>query len=231
MTNPHINKLGMYLVVLAVLDKFAAVVATIPALVTLVESFRSVVGAIQAKSEEVDKGTYGETKAKLKAGGNMTETIASLVGSLHSFAAERDDEELMHKSDVSESDIDRKRDAERAAYATSLTDLVEEHKTDLVEWGISDVDITEARAAIKSYKDSLDRRDSTRTNQEGQRETIDELFSRGDRILVRQMDKLVKRKKSENPDFVAEYVAARVIKDIAATRSKPTNGDTPQPGV
>ncbi len=100
MTNPHINKLAMYLVVITVLDRFSAVVATIPAFVELVAAFKKLVADINASSQVVDKGTSGETKAKWKAEDDMSDTVSALVGSLHSYATEKDDQELMQKSDV-----------------------------------------------------------------------------------------------------------------------------------
>ncbi len=216
MKNPYINKLGMYLVVLTVLDKFSAVIAAVPAAVKLVARFKGIVAEINSRSSEVDKGTSGETNAKTKAEDDMSEAVSILVGVLHSYATEVEDEELMKKSDVTDSDIDRKRDVERGPFCTSLIDMVEEHKAELAEFGVAEEDIANARALIKAYEDSLGKRDSTKVEHESQRKSIAALFRSADRLLNRQLDKMVANMK--NADMKQAYEAARVIRDVAATR-------------
>lgn len=220
MTNHQLNKYAMYLIVINVLDKFGAVIMSIPAFVRLVASFKKLVADIGKKSEEIDKGTSGETKAKLKNALDMAEVVAGLVGSLHAYACEGENEELMHKSDVSATQISGRRDPERADFAKSLLDLVEENKSALTDWGVTDEDIAAARALVEASEASVGKRNTTRTGQEGERESLDALFARGDRILKKQIDRLVRRLRKNNPEFRAEYDAARVIKDIAATRAK-----------
>ncbi len=106
---------------------------------------------------------------------------------------------------------------------------MEAHKADLVDWGATDDDIAEARAAIKAYEDSLAKRNSTKAGHEGERQSIESMFATGDRLLNRQIDKMVKKLKKKNPQFFSDYEAAREIRDVAATRKG--DGSTPaQPG-
>ncbi len=216
MTNRQVNKLAMYFVVLAVADKFAAVFGTIPAAVRLITKLKGIVAEIKSRSGEVDQGTSGETNAKGKAEDEMSEAVSILVGSLHAFAVDAKDEELMQKSDVVDSDIDRKRDAEKGKYCTSLVDIVEEHKAGLVEWGVTDEGIAEARSLIKAYEDSLGKAGSAKSGQTGGRQSITALFRSADLLLNMQLDKTVAQLK--NTELSREYDAARVIKDVAATR-------------
>lgn len=231
MVNAYINKVGMYLVVITVLDKFNAVISTIPAFAKLVTSFKSLTASISKVSEEADSGTTGKTKVKQSAASAMAETVASLVGILHAYACDIQDEDLMDRTEVAETDIIHTRDAKRASYATSLVDLVEANKAGLAEWGVTDEDIAEARQAIADYESSLGTRDSTKTAQKGERESIEAMIARADRMLYRQLDKMVGKQKTKTPDFYAEYQAARVIRDIAATRKGKTPAPAPASGA
>ncbi len=218
MVYSHINKLSMYLIVITVLDKFDAIIAGIPAFLKVVTSFKGLIANISTLSEETGVGTTGKTRVKQTAASVMAETVATLVGVLHAYACDLSDEDLMEQSDISETDIIHTRDAQRGSYATLLVDLVEKNKAALVDWGASDADIEEARRTITEYNSSLSNRDFAKAEQEGARESIESMFARADRMLYRQLDKLVKSQKAASPEFCAEYQAARVIRDMAATR-------------
>ena len=90
----------------------------------------------------------------------------------------------------------------------SLLDLVESNKAALPEWGATEEDIAEARALVAVSDASLGKRDSTKTGQEGERESVDAMFVRADRMLKKQIDRLVRRLRRKNPQFRAEYDAA-----------------------
>jgi hypothetical protein len=208
----------MYLVVITVLDKFSAVISAIPAFVEMVTSFKALTANIKEMSQDADEGTSGKTKVKQTAASIMAETVAALVGVLHAYACKQEDQDLMEQTDIAETNIIRERDAKRADYCKKLVNLVEKYKGDLVNSGITDADFTEARQSIKDYETSLSTKNSTKTTQEGEHESIDEMIAKADRMLFRQMDRMVKKQKKAHPDFFAEYSAARVVIDIAATR-------------
>jgi hypothetical protein len=234
MVNTISNKVAMYFVVITVLDKFNEVISAVPAFVKLVASFKSLTEDIGNMSQEADTGTSGKTKVKQTAASIMAETVSTLVGMLHAYACSKEDQDLMELTDVAETSIIHTRDAERVAYANSLVDLVEKNKSVLVDWGVSDADIAEARQSIADYKTSLDTRNSAKTTQAGERESVDTMVARADRMLYRQIDRAVKKQKREHPDFFAEYQAARVIRNVPATRKgknlpKPATGGTQPP--
>ena len=224
----YVNKVTMYLVVITVLDKFSAVISAVPAFANLVTSFKALTAEVRAKSQDADAGTSGKTKVKQTAASIMAETVTSLVGALHAYACEEDDQDLMEQTDIAETNIIRERDAKRADYCTKLVDLVEKHKADLADWGVTDADIAEARQSIKDYEASLGARSSAKTTQEGEHGSVDDMIAKVDRLLFRQMDRMVKKQKKNHPDFFVEYSAARVIRDIPATHK---GKNTPQPAA
>ena len=233
MRNSQINKLAMYVVVIAVADKFAALFETIPAAVRLITKLKGIVAEIKSRSGEVDQGTSGETNAKNKAEDKMSEAVSILVGSLHAYAVEAEDEELMQKSAVVDSDIDRKRDAEKGKYCTSLLNMVEEHNADLVAWGVTGEGIAEARSLIKAFDDALGTAGTTKTGQTSGRQSVASLYRSADRLLSKQLDKSVAQLKSV--ELSQEYDSARVIRDVAAMRkggssSSPDAGGAGAPG-
>jgi len=119
MTNSHINKQGMYLVVIGILGKFSAVVATLPALAKVVAAFTQLVQNIGSTSEDIGIGTSPKTDAKRAAESAMAEDVVTLVGKLHAYAADQNNVELMDESDVAETDIHETREAERRAMRPS----------------------------------------------------------------------------------------------------------------
>ncbi|HUI30187.1 MAG TPA: hypothetical protein VLX91_08210 [Candidatus Acidoferrales bacterium] len=234
MTNEHINKQGMYLVVIQVLNKFTALVATMPALAKLVASFTQTVTNIGTKSEEIGIGTSPKTDAKRKAESDMADAVIALVGKLHAYAAGKNDVELMEETDVPATVIHDKRDAERGKFAARLVDLVEEHQADLAgDYIVTDADIANARQLIAGHDGTLGDRNSTKTGQTGGRDAVMQMFAQADSMLEHQIDNLMLSFKKTNPDFYAEYEAARVIRDIAAHHKGKNdggkNGGIPKP--
>ncbi len=219
MTNAQTNKYSMYLVVLTVLDKFSSLVATVPALVRLVVSFKKMTADIGKTSGSVGVGTTGKTKAKRKAESEMSFAVASLVGSLHAYAADKNNVDLMEKSSVTQSDIEDIRDAERGQYAKSLVDMVESSKAELSDWNVNEAKIADARQKISVYESSLGDRSATKTEQSGGVDALVELFAKADALLKDQIDRLANSFEQDHPDFFSEYEASRVIRDVAASRN------------
>lgn len=219
MNNNQMNKLGMYLVVLVVLDKFQTLIASVPAFATKVGLMKERVEEIRELAGDVSKGTGGKTEVKRSAASEMAHTVAKLVGLLHAYAVENGDRDLMAQTSVSETAIVEKRDAERDAYAGDLVDLVESHKAEAADWGVTDQKIASARSAVEAAKNSLGDRNETRTQHSGQRKVLESKFDEVDLILGEQIDKWVEEQEDDNPQFYAEYKSARVIRDIAAGRS------------
>lgn len=227
MNNVQLNKFAMYLVVIAVLDKFAELVASVPAFATKVGVLKQTVEAVSDLAGEVDKGTGGKTEVKRTAASEMAHIVAKLVGLLHTYAVEKGDRDLMAQTAVSETAITERRDAERDAYASDLVDLVENHKAEAADWGVTDEKISKARSAVEAAKTSLSERNETRTERSGQRKQIDSKFDEIDLTLDQQIDKWVEEQEDDNPQFYAEYKAARVIRDVAAGRK----GDDEEPSA
>jgi hypothetical protein len=230
MKNVHINKLAMYLVVRMVLEKFTATVSEIVAFVDSVAAFNGIVDEISGVSEEVGMGTLGKTMVKKGDAAVMAFTVSRLTGLLHAYASSVKDKELMTASEISPTIINGKRDAERAKFAKTRVELVEAHKADLVKWGVTEASIAGAYATIDAYTSSLGSRNSTATMHTGQRKSIGTLFSEADELLSDQIDKFVNSMDEKHPDFYADYWAARVIKDVAASRGKKNGGGTPAQG-
>lgn len=233
MTNSHINKYAMYLVVIEVLDKFTALVETMPALVKLAALLKQIVTNIGKKSEEVGAGTSPKTEAKRKAESEMAASVVALVRRLHAYATEKNNVELMTQTDITESDVHDTRDAERGQFAASLVDMVEQHKAELTDYIVTDAQIASARQLIDEHDGTLGDRDSLKRGQTAGRDTVMSLFEQADTILEHQMDSLMLSFKKDNPEFYSAYESARVIKDIAAHRkpknSGGTGGNTPVP--
>ncbi len=225
MTNDHINRYSMYLDVIGVLTKFTAVFAAIPAFVKAVANFTTLANNIGQKSEEIGIGTSPKTLAKRSAESAMTDEVVRLVGDLHAFASSNSDVELMAETNISPTKIHDMRDAERGNYATSLVDLVEPHIADLADWGDTADSITEARGLIADYETSLGGRNEARTGQTSGRDAVMNMFSQADGVLEHQIDRKMKSFIDSNPDFYSEYLAARVVKDIAATRPPKAKGN------
>ncbi len=224
MTNAHINKLGMYLAVIQVLNKFSAVFANVPALVRLAASLAQLAANIGTKSEAIGIGTSPKTEAKRKAEGEMSAGVSVLVGKLHSYATDKENAELMKQSDVTEWDIHHQRDAERGKYADQMLDLVEANLPNLADYAVTSDKIAAARQLVVDHDGTIGDRSSTKNSQTGGRDSVMAMFAQADSILEDQIDRMIPDFKKDNPDFCAAYDAARVIKDIAAHHKGKNNG-------
>ena len=226
MNTEEINKYGMYLVVIKFLAGFSVLIATIPALVRYIASFTKLVTDIETKSKAVSGGTSSKTDAKRQTELGMTNKVVTLVGKLHAYAANKKNVELMADSHLVDSDIRNMRDAGRAEFAKKKVELVESHKAELVDHGVTDQGIATAYASIDAYSESLGNRETAKKGQTGGKDMLAQMFVDADFLLVEQIDPLIRGFKKDNPEFCASYDAARVIKDIAAHRKGKDGGNT-----
>jgi hypothetical protein len=233
MTVEHVNKYGMFKVVIKVLGNFASVFAGMPALVRAVAAFTQIVQNIAKVSGDVSTGTAPKTNAKNQSEAAMADGVVALVGKLHSYAAENEDVELMDESDVTGSDFTRTRNSQRAELATKLVNLVESHKGDLTaDYPAIDKEISDTRRLIADFDSSLGDRDSTKKGQTSGRMSVEDMFHKADFILDHQIGKQMESFKKTNPDFYNAYNAALVIVDVAAHhKGKGGNGGTTDSGT
>ena len=228
MTNVHQNKYSMYLVVLIVLTKNNLTIALIPALARFVASFKQLVEEIGIEMEALDNKITGKTSAKRKAEEEMIDAVLPMVNALYSYATEKNDVELMEKTNITASDIHEVRDAERGGYATMLLDMVESKKADLADWNVTDATVAGARQSIAAFIDSLGSRNSSVSERVGGRDVLLAKFAGTDELLEKHIDKLMLQFKKDHLEFYLDYQSARVIHDLGGgNAAKPPQPPAP----
>jgi hypothetical protein len=190
----------------------------------IVTAFQNLVDDIGDKMEALSGGTSSATQAKHQAENDMVDAVVPLVSTLHAYASDKNDVDLMTKTDVTETDIHKVREAERGTHAGALVNLVETYKANLANYGITDETLTAAHLAVAAFTTSLKNRGSVKTELTGGHEFLFSLFDQADAMLLSKIDKMMNGFKKKNPAFYLEYQAARVIKDVAASHLTSGNG-------
>ncbi|HVN47927.1 MAG TPA: hypothetical protein VMU30_03800 [Bacteroidota bacterium] len=227
-----VNKQGMFMRIVVVLQKFITLVNSLPALKKHAETFSTLVDTIGTQLAATSKGTQAKTNVKHVSMQTMAKGVTQLVRLFHSYAFDHQMLELAEQTDIYESTIIDVRDDERAKYADGLVDLVEQYKTSLAEVGVTDEKIAAAHALVAGYSASLADKNSAVTGNSATRALLMANFQQADDIIEHHFNSLIPSASESDPQFLLEYQAAAVLHDTPATHEVKTdknNGDAKPP--
>jgi hypothetical protein len=95
----------------------------------------------------------------------------------------------------------------------NIDDAGVEHKDALAAYGVTDAKLADLQTAINGYTGEVAKPRNAIVDRKVTKAQIKDLFKQADEILVEQMDKLIEDFAEDNPEFVAQYNAARIIID------------------
>ena len=228
------NKLAMYLTVVSVLDKNLSLWQPLAALGTAFGKLKASITKINTLEQSLSGGTKGVTAGKRAKRIAMAETAAAVAGAIGAYASENGKPELLAKVDFSASDILRVRDTESSNIAQAIHDSPNGDLPALAEFGVTADTLTDLQAKIDAYTGNVSGPRTARSNNRASGEMLDAEFAVADTVLEKQIDGLLAKFKTIEPEFHAAYVAAREIVDNPGGH-KGKNGHgtpppTPQPG-
>ncbi len=222
------NKLVMFEAVEAVLSKNQTAVETLPALAEAKEEFASLIAQITNTEKKFGTVAVGKVAARDAVENELIENLLALKGALASFARKSKNAELALLVKFTKSELQRIGDTDLATKAVTVLELVQANKTALAAYNVDDTEIAEFTGAVQAFKAATATKQTSFSGKSGARVSLSELFAAADEVLKIDLDNLMLRMKKGYPDFVNEYQAARVTKDLGGSH-KEDEEDTPPP--
>lgn len=210
----------MYIAVQAVFNTFQSVLQQFKRLAAEVECFTNAIDQIESRETEYSSVSKGATSQKNDIRDSLVEETNMVCGILHTYALDIEDAQLKDLTDVTETGLDRLRDADLALRTKGIAEIAVNQKDKLQDYGLTPDLVDGYQQLVISYCDSLEQKDSKIASSVAAREELTEAFTEADRILKTKLDELMKLQKKLNPDFFNRYSQARVIKDLGIRRTK-----------
>ncbi len=217
MKNAEKNKLNMYGEALAVMDANSAVYADTPIVGETLESFRGKTTEIKQIDSDFFSRTKAETLRKEIAEEKLTAGIVKLASALFVLGNKTGNTDLMINAKVTRTNLQNMRDIELVDKSEDILAFGNQHKAELVPYGINDEFLTSVQGHYTEFNSALNNRSDERAESIAAREKLTRLFDEADRMLKNELDPLIEIYCDINPDFCNAYKAARVIKDLAAS--------------
>ncbi|MEY4385106.1 MAG: hypothetical protein RLY20_389 [Verrucomicrobiota bacterium] len=217
--------LKMLIAVLGVLDKFKALWQAIPAFLNGRNDLSAAIDAVNAEELKQAGITTGITENKRIARKAMCDSAIIVAGAIGAWADRQNNHELFNTVDFTAPDLMHRPEQEcvthcKAIYDAGLANLA----ALIVEKTLTQADLDDLSLKIKAFNALLTKPREAKALTKGATDHIPERLEAGDRVLERQLDRLMPRFQTSNADFYAAYQVARVIVNPGGGSG---NGDDP----
>lgn len=231
MNNYQTNIYRMFLAVQNYLTGQTAITTKISALGRAITKFNDKVKEI----EDIDSGKLklssgkAVTKSELKK--ELSEQLSKVASAMFTYADENKMTELKARSDYSDWDFKKKKDADLSVTAKAIYDDALPLVTTLAEYGIVQDDIELLEDLIADFKAAIGESGSAKSKKSGATKALITAFNEARKILDDEIDKHANTLKKDNLNFFNEYKSARVILDYGGAHpaeEEKTKTETPK---
>lgn len=195
-----------------VLDNSNTLWQAIPAFAGARADLGTAITAVQQEELKQADTTTGGTLDKRACRAAMCAAAVIVGGAVAAYADKQGDHELFAKVDFSEADLRHQGEQDCATNCQAILDAATANITALTAAkSAAQADLDNLEAKIGEFNTALTRPRQIRTGISGATSQIPALITAADRIVERQIDRLMERFKAPNPDFYTAYQVARVI--------------------
>jgi hypothetical protein len=222
------SHLKMLVVVLGVLDKFKTIWQAVAAFATARNDLSAAIDAVNAQELKQAGLTTGITQNKRLARQALCNAAALVGGAVAAWADKQNNHELFNTVDFSAPDLLHQTEQACATNCQAILDAGTASLTALAAGQtLAQTDLDDLTAEIGAFKTLLTKPREAKAITKGATDLIPDKLDAGDRILERQIDRLMERYKGSNPDFYGAYQVARVIVDAGGGPGTPPTPPTP----
>jgi hypothetical protein len=167
--------------------------------------------------------TVGGTEGKRVARQFMCDASAVVGGAVAQWAETQGDPELFAKVDFSSPDLMHQAEQDCLTNCQGIYDAGTASLAAMAAGkSLAQADLDDLKEKIADFRTLLTRPRQIRSTIKGATDQLPDLITAADRILERQIDRLMERFKATSPDFYAAYQVARVIVDTGGGSSSVT---------
>jgi hypothetical protein len=217
-TTEH-NRLNMVASTSGVIEKYNTVWKDHEAFTEGVDALTETEAAIkyQILIAEGNPGASDLKDLTLKA---LSKSVNEVIGATLSYAKKVADPELAAKVNYSPTDVVAGKASEVVTRCTKIYNAASEVADELVKYGITTAKLTALNKKIDAFDKVKVAPRQSQVEKSAATQLLTQLVSEAVRILRDDLDGLMVQFQDANPNFYAEYFAARVIVDNSATHAE-----------
>ncbi len=219
----------MFDVTIAVLDKNNALWKGRPAFADAVTRVKGKVGSIDDVADKQATPITGKAQDKGTLRDSLEAQTQEIADQLAALAAKDGKGDLAAQVQMSKSSLDQMTDSDLEQTAERVETLATTNLDALVPYEVKADDVTALTAARLAFKNMKTAPRQAQTERKAQTETLPEVIAEARSIFRNEIDKMMTKFKTPEPDFYKAYFAARVIVDKAATHKSSPAAPPPKP--
>jgi hypothetical protein len=219
----------MFIAVLGVLDSFKTIWQAVTAFVTARNALSSAIDDIRAEELKQSGTTTGITQNKRLARQAMCSAAAVVGGAVAQWAETQGKNDIFATVDFSAPDLLHMTEADCLTNCTAIYNTGNANIAALTTAGtLAAADLTDLNTKIGAFNALLAAPRLAKTGTSAATNLLPDKIDAGDRICERQLDRLMERYQTSNPDFYGAYQVARIIVDAGGGSGTPP---TPPPAT
>ncbi len=215
------NKMTMYYAVVAACAKYEAEWTGSVPYKNAHDEFILNLRSIENASEKQELNMKGAALDKRFKSETMVQLTVEMGQKIFAYAEDQGDIVLREKANLSEHNLNTKRDAIIAQLCQGMSNLATGLGATLIPYGVAAADLTKLQSAIDAYVTVITAPRNATTVRKGATAEIAALMKDTMKILENRMDKLMPKFKASAPLFHQEYFDARIIVDASGSGKKP----------
>ena len=213
-------KVNMVKTVVEYCDENAAIIAAVAAFVSALAQVKAKLSLLDENEQLTAVPITGIAADKNDRRKTMTDFGFDVSGMLYAYASSIDNNTLKAEVDYPISAFTRMRDSEIAVVCRTIHERGVENVNTAKDFGINADLLADLLTAIENYEASLTKPRTAIGKRKTQKANIAELIREIDEILINQMDRMMSRFRTTNPDFYETYFNLREIIDPNTTHTQ-----------
>jgi hypothetical protein len=216
-------KLKMYQNVLTVCSEYEEVYAKTPVFVSAVDELKQQVANIQsATQQQIVNNPKGVTIDKTFAIDRLVEISLKVANLIYVYAFSTGNNQLREKVNMNKSMFYRNHDQDSVALSKVIATEAKNNAETLLNYGLSENDITALDAAIVQAEELINAPSITIGTRKLHTSNLRRLFVAADSTIYDKLDKLIRIFKTSKPEFFILYTNARNVVNTSARKRKNT---------
>lgn len=220
------NKLVMLKTSMSLLQQKRNKWKDMPPLLAAIETLNSLLAQLDLLRQLVGSDQKGVVIAKDKIQENLIAAAFEVSSILTAFAVQTNDAVLQSQVDFPISHLRNLRDDELGNFCRALLQLATDQGANLEPYCNSATQISDFNVLIESYEQRLPNRRISVSERKAANKKIKTLLSESMLVTTEQIDRLMVKFKTTDPDFYNAYLNARKIVDYGIRHEKPEPDET-----
>jgi hypothetical protein len=222
------NRVTMFKTVDAYLDDNQTIWNSMAPMAAAAQHLKSQIAALDVAAQKQETPT-GATADKGAARDALEDVAFLMCQALSVLGHNGSDQDLLARTNLSSSDLQRFPDDELANRATTILADANARKTDLAALQVTQANIDELTQSLTRFNAAKVSPRIATAERAVQTQSIPQLIRQANATLRNQIDPMVNLFRRSHPNFVAGYRGARVIVDRAASHAAPPPATQPTP--